>query len=199
MTEGLVITDHVTEYGRKFRESVEAMKGNPYVKAGILQEDFQALNDPGGKGKSTVGDAAVNTEFGTKKAPARSWLRSTADEKRHHWDEFMASRMADVIDLKLSPAQALGLMGLRMVSDIQKKIRSNVPPPNAPSTIMRKLGKLSGATKTRLRSAAKFAGGMQSITDSGAVKTLIDTGQMLQSVNYAVVDGGVEKAGSKKK
>ena len=194
------IKDVVTEYGKKLREQIESLGGTPYTKAGILEEEFkEAKEGEAGGNAPTLGDVAVYNEFGTKTIPARSFIRSTADEQREKWGEFAAHLVAQVIDLKVGAFQMFELQGLRMQRDIQAKIRSNIPPANAPSTVMRKLAKVQGAAGERLRTAAGFAGGMQSITDSGAVKTLIDTGQLHGSVNYAVVRNGTEKRGETKK
>jgi hypothetical protein len=154
------------------------------VKIGI-QDDAEAEAD----GTPMVLVGAVN-EFGTHdgRIPERSWLRSTADEKREKWNLGISNGLKTIIDQlhgvssgeKVLTAAVHGttlsslltasvgagakarhllkLVGEAAKADIQAKIRSNVPPPNAPSTIAQK----------------------------GSSKTLIDTGAMLRSIDYKV-------------
>ena len=90
--------------------------------------------------------------------PERSFIRSTVDSNRTLYRQEGETLINRIVDGKITQAQGLGLLGRRVQRDIQRTIRSNVPPPNAPSTI-----------------AAK-----------GSDHTLIDTAAMLQAVTYAV-------------
>ena len=69
-----------------------------------------------------------------------------------------------VIAGRMTIGKALGVIGARIQGDIQQRISSNVPPPNAPSTI-----------------AAKARG-------SGSATTLINYGQLRGTVHFAVVN-----------
>jgi len=83
---------------------------------------------------------AVN-EFGTTQAgrnrnitiPERSTLRATADSRK----DVRASLdgASEVIDLSIPVLKPLDRIGLRLAEAVRAKIRSNVPPPNALSTI----------------------------------------------------------------
>jgi hypothetical protein len=103
--------------------------------------------------------AAVN-EFGTEdgRIPERSFMRSTFDEKRDQIARSLAGEAKAIIDGRKTVALSLGLIGQKHQDDVIRKIRSHPPPPNAESTIK-----------------AKESSG-----------TLIDSGQMAQSVRYQV-------------
>ena len=90
--------------------------------------------------------------------PPRSFIRSTIDEQRKNYDQYIQRLIKQVFDEKLTVLQLWQLVGLRVQRDIQRKIVSNVPPPNAASTVRRK----------------------------GSDRTLVDTGALVQAVRYAV-------------
>jgi hypothetical protein len=113
-----------------------------------------------GAENSDVLQYAAANEFGTEdgRVPERSFLRSTIDENHERYGKLMRIAVLKVIRGKASPEEALGIVGIQVVGDVQRKIRSHVPPPNAPSTI-----------------AAK-----------GSSVTLIDSGRLRQSIDYVV-------------
>lgn len=103
----------------------------PRVSIGILEAD-------GGKphpGGVTVADVAAWAEFGTETEPERSFLRAWFDEHEHEVRADIAKLMRGG---KRTPAEVLEIIGLRAVGQIQQRIASSIPPPNAPSTIARK-------------------------------------------------------------
>ncbi len=101
-------------------------------------------------------------EYGAPKAniPERSWLRSTADEKKNEWMALLERALVQVVRGRLDVQTAMELVGQRCVSDVQKKIRSNIPPALAAETIRRK----------------------------GSSVALIDSGRFVQSISYEVVN-----------
>jgi hypothetical protein len=79
--------------------------------------------------------------------------------------------------------QALGILGASLASSVRDKIRSNVQPHNAPSTIIKKLG-------PRFSRAPRGLGGaLAQVGRAAAVKTLIDTGRLLGSITWSLVKG----------
>jgi len=108
----------------------------------------------------TVAEIAAVNEFGTEDGhiPARSFLRSSFDANREANVRLFDKLLGAVLDGKMPIDQALGLLGLKMSSDVKKKIASDVPPPNAQRTIEQK----------------------------GSARTLVDTGRMLNAVTWAV-------------
>jgi hypothetical protein len=103
----------------------------------------------------SVAQVAFWNEFGTSRAPARPFMRSTIEDKQGEW----ATRIAGAaVHYDYDSAKVLGLMGETMKEDFQSSINGWTNPRNADSTI---------ATK-------------------GFDKPLIDTGVMLQAVDYRV-------------
>lgn len=74
-------------------------------------------------------DLAVWFEFGTETMPERSHFRSTFREKRTENKIFMSRLIRSIYRGTLTTDQALDRLGLKGVSDIRAKIRSNIPPP----------------------------------------------------------------------
>lgn len=158
--------DSVTAFGKELEERIKELKLKPAVKAGILMDDYgtpkEGDKEGEKKGPATVGDVALYNEFGTDTIPERSWLRSTVDANsgnRATWLGYAEELRKKMFLAGMKVRQALGLMGLRMEKDLKAKIRSSIPPENAPSTVARK----------------------------GSDKTLIDTSQMLNAVAHEVV------------
>lgn len=202
-------TDTYTGNGKAFLAQLAAMKSKPYVKIGVLQEQYDTPKEAKSHGVwdaselVTLGIVAVANEFGTDKAngradsifgdvtpaagkanivsthigakntrgagvhvPERSFMRSTVDAKKNgEWRIAAEELRKEMIEGRMTTDRALGLMGLRIKKDIQEKIRSQVPPPNAPSTI-----------------AAK-----------GSDHPLINTGQLLNGIDFEVHREGEHK------
>lgn len=98
-------------------------------------------------------------ETGNIIIPERSFLRSTFDEKSNDWYNFIKKRIPKIITGGMKARQLMELLGAKVVSDIQKKIKDIQDPPNAPSTIVAK----------------------------GSSNPLIDTGGLRMRVTYRVV------------
>lgn len=120
---------------------------------------IQSDEAPRDDGTSMALVAAVN-EFGTEDGhiPERSFLRSTVDDNRTRYYRLARELHSDVLRGRFGIWRALSLVGQKAQADVQAKIASGVPPPNAPSTIERK----------------------------GSSTPLIDTGAMRQAIRYVV-------------
>lgn len=118
-----------------------------------IQSDAGASND----GTPIAAYAAWN-EFGTVNIPSRSFIRSTADEKRTQWNNLADAVIGRILALRSTPEQALSLLGEQAQADIKQKITSLREPPNDAATIRRK----------------------------GSSNPLIDTGAMRNAIRYAV-------------
>lgn len=106
----------------------------------------------------SVAEYAAKNEFGTRTIPQRSFMRTAFDENLNFIEETAAIEYGRIIDGEIDLAQGLGELGQTIVGLIQRKIRQIVFPPNSPETIARK----------------------------GSSKPLIDFGQMIASVTYAI-------------
>ncbi|MFU8806541.1 MAG: hypothetical protein ACNA8W_22210 [Bradymonadaceae bacterium] len=106
--------------------------------------------------------ASVN-EFGSDdgRIPERSYLRSTIDENRDHFGEFLGKGLVKVMDGKWTPDQVMDALGMEAVNKVQRKIDNLKEPPNAEATIKRK----------------------------GSSNPLVDTGQLKQSIIHRVRKG----------
>ena len=111
---------------------------------------------------TSVVKVALWNEFGTETSPERSFFRSAIDQNMDKINKWREEMLDNIMEKNWPVEKALKAMGLRIQILVQNKIKSNVPPPNAPST---------DAEKTR-----KGVGH----------KTLIDSGLMLRSVTYKV-------------
>ena len=165
--------EKLTPEGARFLLQLAALKSKPYVKIGVLQEDYEK---PKAEDKSqrklrffdnpvTLGQVAVWNEFGTSdgRIPERSFIRTTVDAHgKGDWAREAEALKKRIVEGRMTTDQALLHMGLLIKKQIQEKIRSSVPPPNASSTI-----------------AAK-----------GSDKTLIDTGQLLNSIDFELHRNG---------
>ena len=130
---------------------------------------------PGTKGSTEVLDnvtLAVIHEFGAPSVgiPSRPFMRSAFDRNEGKYEQQLRLLVRGIYEGKTSERQALGLMGLAMATDIKLGITSGtgIAPADSPATIRRKLAKGNG---------------------KGAPRTLVDTGQLLGSVSWAVVAG----------
>lgn len=139
-----------------------ALKGNmkqargAYTTVGVHSG---AGNYPDG---TPVAMVAIYNEFGTGSIPERSFMRSTVNENMPNIKKWTGEVMAHVQAGQWTVAKAMNALGLRMQIQVQNKIKSNVPPPNAPETVARKAGR------------------------GVAPSTLIDTTLLLRSIGYEV-------------
>ncbi len=122
------------------------------ARIGVLQS---APAYPDGTSQAEV---AFWNEFGTENIPERSFIRSTADEKRGNYTRTMKGEALKIMAGKSTVKVSLEKVGLLAQGHVRKKIKNLKSPPNAPATIKAK----------------------------GSSNPLIDTGLMLQSINYEV-------------
>jgi hypothetical protein len=178
-----VTVSKLTPEGIKFFEAVQQFQKKPYVKAGVLKLDAKQpkVLDEEGNQSATVHliDVAIANEFGTKHIPERSYLRATIRKQSGKWADMGKKLIVRCFHGEISTEDALGIMGLQIVKDVQATMRGNVPPPNAPSTIRRKTATIQGK-KARLHADIRGAFGEG---------TLRDTGQLLNSMSSQVIMG----------
>lgn len=115
------------------------------------------------KGKKilTVATIAANNEYGSGTTPERSFMRSTMFDIRKKLKKMLLKLAKAVLHEEMDKKKALGLVGLFVQTAIKRKIQEGIPPPNADSTIAQK----------------------------GSDHTLIDTGQMRDSVDFEIKEG----------
>lgn len=146
---------------RILRETLAVLRSH-FVKVGVLKGT--GLH---GTSNITTATVAAYNEFGTSQIPERSFMRPVFRDTNSH-KAFISEALPKLVfekkgdRLKKNPQvkKFFQLFGMTLTSQIQAKIRSNIPPENADSTKARK-----GPSKT---------------------STLIDTGAMLQAISYSV-------------
>lgn len=110
----------------------------------------------------SVVEVALWNEFGTETTPSRSFIRSTMDDKEQVINQWRDEMIANILFKQWTVEKALEAMGFRIQLLIQNKIKSNVPPALADSTMRAKIKKGRPAV------------------------TLIDSGLLLRSITYKV-------------
>jgi hypothetical protein len=107
--------------------------GNLGVSVGV-HEDAGSYEDG-----TPVAVAAAYNEFGSEEGliPERSFLRSTMDENESRYGRELEKAVDRTLD-GVSLATALLPLAITAREDVQKKIDSHPPPPNAPSTVAKK-------------------------------------------------------------
>lgn len=130
---------------------------NAYTKAGYISETGVAPGDINELSEMVL--IAVYHEFGTSKMPARATLGPGFTKNKQLLKVFVASQYRLIVMRKIDVKTALGKIGEYATSLVKKEIVDLDYPPLAPATIKKK----------------------------GSSKPLIDTAQMLNSVNHAEV------------
>lgn len=168
-------------------------EGGMHAKAGILgaqaTEEHQGREEGEGKKPTNVELAAIH-EFGVPgKIPARPFIQGTFELHRRVYQGQLRILAGDWFSRATGRAgmpleRALGLMGLRMASDMKLRVTSGagIPPPNAPSTIKRKLAKGEWKGRSPGEEAANTAAGR-------GPRPLVDTGRLVGSISHAVATG----------
>jgi hypothetical protein len=136
----------------------------PYIKARNVTLNIGIMSGSTYPDGTSVAFIGMIHEFGTSKTPARSFLRSTLEEKQDEWIDLVAN------SLKVNPSveSAFTLLGEIASKDIQMKIESGINPSLNPKTVLAKQRK--GKTKSSL--------------------PLIDTGILQEAIQYEVVING---------
>jgi hypothetical protein len=151
-----------TERWARLRSMVHKLKTEKnQVKAGVLGEQASATH---GDGPATNAEIAAYMEYGTETIPARSFIMAPFTAHRKEYLAGLEKMLPQVIDGKTTVEKALGIVGLKMVSDMKHAILdgAGIPPPLAQSTISAK----------------------------GSTRPLVDTGQLIGSLTFAVETPG---------
>lgn len=136
------------------------------VNAGELSVFVGWLRSSGihkGGTKMTVAQIAALMEFGSRdgKVPERAALRSMLASNVDEIKKLCGKLCLQIASGKMDKKRALGVLGQFLVDKTRSKIQEGLPPPNAASTVRRK----------------------------GSNKPLIDTGQLVGSVEWEIRGG----------
>lgn len=114
-----------------------------------------------GNGDATLVEIAAFHEFGTIDVPERSFIRRTFTTRTADLNAVIATIVRGVVAGSLDVKRGIGLLGAWGAAAVKNTITaSDIPPPLKPATI-----------------AAK-----------GSTKPLVDTGQLLNSITWEIVD-----------
>ena len=136
-----------------------------HVKVGVLSSKGGDATHTGSK-FSLVELMAIH-EFGSEDGtiPDRAPIRITFETNHDEMAAFIAPLTRQVITNGMSVERALGLLGAKGVAEIKKTItQSDLPPPLKPATIARK----------------------------GSDRPLVDTGQLINSIQFEIGDDDAE-------
>ncbi len=169
----------VTEKGKddweKYAKAFKNMN-KAYVTVGIHEGAGQYQ----GKNAPMVFEVALWNEFGTDRIPARPFMGLAIDGGMGKINAWREEAIDKILNDGWSVQKGLEMLGFRIQVLIQNKIKSNVPPPNAPSTVKAK--QKAGVLPKKFKEGTDNKGRPY----SDRTKTLIDTGLMLRSVTYKV-------------
>lgn len=188
----------------EFVKLVDRLKSeNMHVRVGVLE------GTPGGdevRGNEGIGNQAIGTgrigvaqasagitnaalaaihEFGSAdgRIPERSFLRSTFNANRDTYLDMLAKLLMRVVEGKATVEQAFGIVGAKFAADIKRRVTqgAEIPPPNAPSTLARKIGKHAFGRNGLLK------------VSKWMPRTLVDTGRMINAITWLVRRGNSDE------
>jgi hypothetical protein len=144
----------------------------------------------------TQAELAAVQHFGSKdgRIPSRPFIAMTFDKHREAYVQLLIKYLRSWYEQKMSADDVLNRIGLKIATDIKKTVTqgAGVPPPNAPSTIMRKLNK---GRRRKVKQNLKAGRWVDKKTGQflsadkvlSKVRTLIDTARMIGAVTWKVV------------
>lgn len=154
-----VVTDTDTGFTKAIQKLLSSQKKQILI--GVQEGSkthLQVKKDRKQPAGVSVAQYAAENEFGTKKIPQRSFMRSTFDEKINDIEKVIFEQFGLAIDDKITIQQAYDQVGLDVTGMIQEKIVAIRTPPNSAKTIELK----------------------------GSSNPLIDFGQMIASIRHVV-------------
>lgn len=203
MAPALQVVDHGWE---KFSMAVRALADEHGVQVGVIGE----RGDEEREGGMTNAQIAAIHEFGSEdgRIPERSFMRASFNAHKAEYINMLGQLLVRCLDGKLSADKAFGLVGLKISTDMKLFVTAGdeVPPPNAPSTIERKLGRehakvgkarmaldkaLAAGKKAGLKALNRYDDAREALsTARGQVRTLVDTGKMVAAITWKVIGRG---------
>ena len=160
-SKGKNFYDRDLGYGKMMTE-FKAAKGESAVFVGFLRSS--GTHKAKDKGKPiTMAQLGAVHEFGSSdgKIPERSFMRSAVDANHGKLESLIAKLSGQVMDGLMAKKKALGILGETVKQLMKNKIVGGLQPPLKPATIQAK----------------------------GSSKPLIDTGQLVNSLEWEVREG----------
>lgn len=133
---------------------------NSYVKIGLLGDSGSYEGD----GSVNIAQVATWNEFGTSTIPSRPFMRQTFEKNTEVVNKLTLNLKGKIFAGQIGVGMGLETLGVAYKGLIQQQIRHGDFAPNADSTVVKK-----------------------TVNGKKGNKPLIDTGQMVQSINYEVI------------
>lgn len=169
----------------KVNRLMEIIRKHP--KASVDIGFFEGAGSYQGKNAPSVVEVALWNEYGTATSPARAFMGPAVDDNTALINRWREEAIEKIFEHGWSVEKALEMIGFRMKTLIENKIKSNVPPPNAPSTIAAKQGAGLLPKTVKIRNTKISGESARTVLSlRGKTNTLIDSGTMLRSVTYKV-------------
>lgn len=174
--------------------------GDAYVVAGVTGKNATSERPDG---LTNVALALIH-EFGAPEVgvPQRSFI--LASYRKHHaeYRAMLATAVKKAILAGLASGLAaaqeytrlLSLIGLKMSMDMKAYVTQGpqIPPPNAPATLARKLNK--GKWKRGAKPKLDEFGRLEDPNAAGSPRTLVDTGRLVGSITWELRHAGKDPA-----
>ena len=152
---------------KEFVANMRKNSGETKVMVGFLRSSGQYKPKAGSKLTAmTMAMLGAIHEFGSRdgRIPERSYMRSTMAQLDKKLKRMLKKFSISVALGRMDKKKALGIVGEFLATAFKDKIQDGVPPANAPGTVARK----------------------------GSDHTLIDTGQMRDTLDWEVQEGKEE-------
>jgi hypothetical protein len=167
------------------------MKGS-HVKVGVLATAPARENDEDGGPASNL-EVAIYNEFGAPEAgvPERSFLRASFLKHKPEYVQHLETLLKQAVEKGYPIKKGLGIIGLKATSDVKAFITQGeqVPPPNAPATVRQKVERGRWKIEKDHRESGTPVAELEAAAAAN-VRTLVDTGQLVNSLTHEVVMGG---------
>lgn len=162
-----------------------------HVKAGVIGSKSKKRPAPAkGVQAPTNVDLAIAHEFGTARIPARPFIGPSFEGGRKEYLALLRKIVkAKVYTGDLQFKQALGIVGAKMAADMKGYVTQGpeIPPPNAPAYLQRKIERGQWKIDKR-RANARRTGKPVAEGPIPPPRTLVDTGRMVGSITWEVVE-----------
>jgi DNA-nicking Smr family endonuclease len=154
---------------KSFVSQMRKNEGETKVMVGFLRSAGEYKPKADEEGKATpisMAQLGAVHEFGSKdgRIPERSFIRSGMSEVDKKLKRMVKKLSISVSLGRMDKKKALGIVGEFLVNTFKNKIQDRIPPPNKAATVRRK----------------------------GSDHTLIDTGQMRDSIEWEIQEGKKE-------
>jgi hypothetical protein len=118
---------------KRIQKELKELNGS-FTKIGI-QHGAGKEKTRGNETPQDLLDVAIANEFGTKRIPERSFLRSTIVKKKGKINNFIAHEYSRLLEGKQDTKKGLARVGAFVTGLVQNQIVAIRTPPNAPLTI----------------------------------------------------------------